>query len=101
MMRADMVTKAADAILDRTQVPTSITDVARVVLDAILPQVTTVEELEALPEGALLANPGGVFSWRARLKLLRGVSDWLDYEPADVFKVEGPLTVVWTPGGAA
>ena len=65
-------------------------------LDAILPQVTTVEELEALPAQALLlgTNVGkfpAVFRW---------TNGQLYYEGGrfeNLVSVFGPLTVVWQP----
>jgi hypothetical protein len=71
--------------------------VARQVLDAILPQVTTVEELEALPDGSVLADNLGAMLWRRRLQLLRDIGgNGYDREPNDVL-IDNPLTVVWTP----
>lgn len=67
------------------------------ILDVVLPQVRTVEELEALPDGALVASDRVVFRFRSLLLLLQNVHTALDHEPADVLIVEGPLTIVWQP----
>jgi hypothetical protein len=71
-------------------------ELAQQILDAILPQITTVDELEALPDGAMVAAPRQVYRWRARLGLLYGVVDGFDYEPSGVL-TDGPLTVAWRP----
>ena len=80
---------------------------ARAVLDAILPQVTTVAELEALPARSLLkgANDGDVWQcsgYRQRI----GHSPWDclsedgtagGYTAETVIDRSAPLTVVWQP----
>lgn len=83
--------------------------VARAVLDAILPQVTTVAELEALPYGSLLLRqPDGyetprTLTWRRGYyqKAGGGYAGSLFYMDgmADVTVVlaAGPLTVIWQP----
>lgn len=64
------------------------TEAARAVLDAILPQVTTVAELEALPSGSLLVTPNGepVRHLYAHWQTERA---WLE--------TYGTLTLVWQP----
>ena len=62
----------------------------RKVVDAILPQVTTVEELEALPGKSLLYGTAS------------GSAEWVVWQPSwqdpqELLEMFGPLTVVWTP----
>jgi hypothetical protein len=71
-------------------------EVANKILDAILPQVRTEEELEALPDGAIVTTPWQSYRWRATLRLLLGAVDGFDHEPSGVL-TDGPLTVVWRP----
>ena len=68
------------------------------VLDAILPQVTTVAELEALPKGSKLLGADGstwqrnhVGSWLSDNHLTRRT------ERLVTMKKTAPLTVVWQP----
>lgn len=60
---------------------------ARAVLDAILPQVSTVEDLEALPDRAVLLGRNG-FIWSIR----KG-----QCSPLFMLKDYGPFTLVYQP----
>lgn len=92
MGREQMVEKLADAIAAENWDEVCTCEVcalnpARRLLDAILPQVTTVAELEALPEGSITVND------RGQIRRHDGVAfqsdrDWL---------AAHPLTVVWQP----
>lgn len=71
---------------------------ARVILDAILPQVSTVAELEALPNTALLKSITGEV-WQ---KSLPGWDCLSEDGTAGLYSSEavasrGPLTIVWSP----
>jgi hypothetical protein len=80
------------------------------VLDAILPQVTTVAELEALPHGSVVLTAAGqpfVLRSRARFDYTwikvnevnltnREHKDSVRFRDFD-FDADGPLTVVWQP----
>ena len=97
MNRDELVAAAASAIGLHipTVRPVVLNAMGATVLDAILPQVTTVEELEALPAGSIVIDnedePQTKLSdgwWRAPL------GGDLD---ADQLSNYGPLTVVWTP----
>lgn len=95
MSREEMIEKAARAIatsqygesvLDIEAARTTWIAAATCALDAILPQVTTVEELKAVRIGSVLMTEGGhCFRWDAPRKV------------SMVLKVYGPLTVVWQP----
>jgi hypothetical protein len=68
---------------------------AAAVLDAVLPQVSTVEELEALPAGAKVLDTAGDVYWKlstGRFRDLRGNDDGAEH-----VTFFAPLTVVWTP----
>lgn len=72
---------------------------ATAVLDAILPQVTTVEELEPLPAGALLKGADGDV-WKAGRSRFDCLSeDWSRglSRAGQVIQRSAPLTVVWQP----
>lgn len=72
---------------------------AQMVVDAILPQVTTVDELAALPEGAVVIDGNG-HAWRKVNALSRWCwGAWGYYtESSSAELVQfGPLTVVWQP----
>lgn len=70
---------------------------AQMVLDAILPRVTTVKELEALPELSALVFQGGPFSLLVRVNhgRLRGEL-WVGSFHQAIAEL-GELTVVWQP----
>jgi hypothetical protein len=70
---------------------------ARAVLDVVLPQITTVEQLEALPEGAALSFDGLGFGMLLRVSRgeLRNDTWTGSFEQATAEL--GPLTVVWQP----
>ena len=102
--REQMIEKARLAILNRRgpgKHPGATKDAAAVV-DALLPQVTTVEELEALPNGTSLLRTdetgAGLYDWctggRGGLPKL-----WMDQYsiPASSLAEYLPLTVVWQP----
>ena len=67
---------------------------AQAVVDAILPQVSTVEELKALPIGSiyLARTGGGMFPER-----VTRWTDFTDSELEDYLWKVGPLTVVCQP----
>jgi hypothetical protein len=61
--------------------------VSEMILDAILPQVTTVEELRALPDDTLLINDSGSsFRWFSGERNEADIDWWID---------RLPMTVVW------
>jgi hypothetical protein len=64
-------------------------DFAETILDTILPQVSTVAELEALDERAVVMNPEDGLCSRASLVA------------ALTMLSRGPLTVVWRPEATA
>lgn len=72
-------------------------DWAAALLNELLPQVTTVEELEALPKGAKLLGADGstwmqhLEAWRSDTYSIRRSSTLLELKKAN------PLTVVWQP----
>jgi hypothetical protein len=75
---------------------------ATVVLDAIEPQVTTVEELEALPVGTVLVTGRGLAITISDLPIanpdVRGYRGMhFATRNADDALLDGPLTVVWQP----
>jgi hypothetical protein len=100
MKRDDLVEKVWQSITSH-----SLDDwaAAEDAVDAILPQVTTVEELEALPNGSKFIDADGNFwrsSWPHRSisawPYLRTDRDEYDWGAARVL-ADGPLTVVWQP----
>jgi hypothetical protein len=107
--RADMIETAARALWGDydTAIPAVQREckrVATVVLDAVLPQITTVEQLDALPEGTLGIADGTVFRAdtpddASRLRVWTvmdpDTQQWTTSEL--LLKVDGPLTVVWQP----
>ena len=89
MKRAELVEKAAKVL---AEIPPSLrsgpyADAAAVV-DVLLPQVTTVEELEALPNGTVLVGESGFPYW-----LTAGD----DLTARTLLLHNGPLTVVYVP----
>lgn len=100
MNREQMVERAADAIRAAGDFgPFAPNDYARAeaaaVLDAVLPQVTTVDELEALPAETIgLTGHGEVWT-------TDGEGHWTEFSAGDgwwhVSNVALPLTVVWQP----
>lgn len=99
MNREQMVEKAAEAISQTYEPggPTTAEDksAARAVLDSVLPQVTTVAELEALPWGSVLLSQYGVaYIWYADENRFR-VGNYR-FTPFDAL-ADGSLTVVWQP----
>lgn len=85
MNRAEMVEKYVD-LIEGSPFGASYRDDAVAFLDAILPQVSTVEELEALPDGSLLVSEVGPVQWYG------------DNSADVIFRAFGsPLTVVWRP----
>lgn len=110
--RADMVRKGTAALADvnadfepyRDGTPDgNAVDYATAVLDAVLPQVSTVAELEALPVGTLLVSPVGelvnVLDWDGskRYHSLDGLTVGWAEAAMDRWGSFGPLTVVWQP----
>ena len=61
-----------------------------IVLDAVLPQVSTLDQLRALPAVAVVVTPGGAA--RTVMQLLQALDMGLSW-PTNHF----PLAVVWTP----
>jgi hypothetical protein len=107
MNREQMVEKAASLIIasDQTLLVPNMAHfnrLANAILDAILPQVTTVEELEALDGDVVLVSESGA-TWRTyRLRsgtvlLSPGNQKTPRFHPEVVLSDQGPLTVVWQP----
>jgi hypothetical protein len=74
--------------------------VAARVVDAILPQVTTVEELEALPGATKLSvDRNGCPAMRLqRGGFVIGFSGSVEWDAETLLEfADGPLTVVWSP----
>jgi hypothetical protein len=71
-------------------------DQARSILDAVLPQVSTVDELEALPESAVIVDQIGVLWWRGHDSQHWWGMTHKGWSHADLLQ-RGSLTVVWTP----
>lgn len=75
--------------------------VVPMIIDAILPQVTTVEELEALPIGtALLAEMMAcsvAYDHGRSARLFAFTNGRHEYSANRMLREFGPLTVVWTP----
>lgn len=95
MNREQMVSAAAEVMWDNNPEEVDTMTTARLVLDAVLPQVSTVAELEALPVGALVVASDGE-SW----KLESG--EWWEHSrlvaaSASYLATLTPLTVVWQP----
>jgi hypothetical protein len=94
MNREQMAREVIEVLIDEGFGGEDELEVAGRILDAILPQVTTVEELEALPSDALLMSELGHFG---------RTHDWLYWKQAArasrVATCCGPtpLTVVWQP----
>ena len=70
--------------------------VARVIPDAILPQVSTVEELEALPVGAVVVAPSGAAYELRPPGTWYGLNGW-QMNARHLLPGRSPLTVVWQP----
>jgi hypothetical protein len=73
-------------------------------VDAILPQVTTVAELEALPYGAVLvAATGDAYTWLSSISVSINDEGHVSWDSAETLieraedDAEGPMTVVWQP----
>ena len=97
MNREQMIEKAAEALLaacgacDDAEGRADHFRDARAVLDAILPQVRSVEELEALPVETVVVDTYG--------RAFTRYQGWWDYseemyKPSELIP---PLTVVWQP----
>lgn len=99
--RAEMVEKAAGVIASGDGVPFARLEhleVADAVLDAVLPQVSTVAELASLPLGTKLLAANGSVWWRVYdFEWWRTESDSYDHQSANLLGNRGPLTVVWSP----
>lgn len=100
MNRAQMVEKAGDALTLNVAnfgkvVETDHYLAARVILDAILPQVTTVEELETLLEGATVTPDDLPLLLTVRRGELRN-DIWVGTFHQALSEL-GPLTVVQQP----
>jgi hypothetical protein len=98
MSRKDILDAAAQAL--RTSDPghtLGAEALAYAVVNAILPQVTTVEELEALPQGAAVSYDGRGFPLLLRVIDGRLRNDtWFGTFEQAITEL-GPLTVVWQP----
>lgn len=98
--REQMVEVVANVIYDGSGGVTSgdSYDIAHDVLGAILPQLTTVAELEALPKGAVVVSEDG-FAYEHCGG--RGFNGWTALgggrEKTSGVAADAPLTVVWTP----
>lgn len=94
MNREQLIDKGARALATAwgypvavVSLPTHAADDAAAVLDAVLPQIATVAELEALPDGTvLLADDGFTMRWKNRM-----------VSPLHLLADHGLLTVVWQP----
>jgi hypothetical protein len=101
MNREQMVERAM-AAQEGPEWPTHPRDIATAILDAIMPQVTTVEELEALPIRAVLISrlgiTWGIYPLANGAVLLHPTNQKTPrFIPEVVLRDQGPLTVVWTP----
>lgn len=78
-------------------------NMAQVVIDAILPQVTTVAELEALPDHTAIANSGDLWQIGYSLlvgRMVRNIAGSQSFSTAGFaafMESNAPLTVVWAP----
>ena len=110
MNREQMVETAAGIVScwqDKGRVDDIDRDGARELLDAILPQVTTVEELEALHIATklIVGRNGAVVSIMRRFEFEGGGRYYavghggtIEWDAATLLKyADGPLTVVWRP----
>jgi hypothetical protein len=107
MNRAEMVEKAYQVHRATAEVPPysgsvcNTEEVVAAILDVILPQVTTVAELEALPLRTLLVSDYGnsfLISPDPHQRGRRFVTPQGDRWSADwVIRANGHVTVVWSP----
>lgn len=90
MNREQMVDKAAEAIRTWDDSPNIS---AEAVLNAILPQVTTVEELEALPDESVIVEEHGLSHQKVAGLWCEAGSEM----PGSSRTLLLPATVVWQP----
>lgn len=95
MNREQMIEMALKTLED-APFGATLRDDATDLIDRILPQVTTPEDLTPLAEGSLLVRDGVILNWRPRVRTLRFHPFGQDFEPDEVL-AHGPLTVVWQP----
>lgn len=102
MNREQLIEKAASAIRKHlpTVRPIVLTAMGTTIVDAVLPQITTVEELEALPSGAKVLDASGevwrVVRWPYQTLFYSTVATLGVHEAAEIV-ARGPLTIVWQP----
>jgi hypothetical protein len=76
---------------------------ARAVLDAVLPEITTEEQIEALPDGSVLMSLKGgdapqFHQWYSRDGWLISIAEDDDYRYLNEFlKSRDQISVVWRP----
>lgn len=94
-----MIESANAAIEARWETCLTNRDEIELIVDAILPQVTTAEELDALPIGTKLLDGNGdiwtrrIHSWWTEGDQRRQAQDW----PSAYVSREAPMSVVWRP----
>lgn len=90
-----MIKEAIEIANTYDVLPGEAVDLVEAIFDEVLPQVSTVQALEALPDRTILAyGSTKVYKWQAKMQLLQNVHEGYDYNPEDVLF---PLTVVWQP----
>ena len=75
-------------------------DAVRAVLNTVLPQVTTVAELEALPLGSIVVSHNG-YPFERSFDNEMSVGGEFKGSVTDIVNTFAPLTVVWTPEESA
>jgi hypothetical protein len=104
--RADLIETAARALAQQIThavrgdhvmaVHGSNIDCATAVLDAVLPQITTAEQLEALPSPVVVVD-----AFERAWQKHRGLTAWWPtvglVQTSEELIARGPLTVVWQP----
>jgi hypothetical protein len=100
MNREQLIEKADAAIESGWEKCLTNRDEIELIIDAIFPQVSTVEELEALPVGAILISDGGqpiMVAPDPRAPDFRFVMGFEHFHAEAALNHLGPLTVVWWP----
>jgi hypothetical protein len=103
-MKDPIVEKAAKAFLlawqGQTKVDSGLRENMTAAIEAIMPQVDSVEALEALPVGTKLLGADGSVWTRGATVFWYGTRD--DYlHGVQILANHGPLRVIWTPKAAA